>query len=622
VKSMKTARGMRRSVSWLQRVLLTRLSAASMRTIAGARSRNARHRVQRYFALLTGAVVLASACSDKADPSTPQPQPQPQPQPVATVVVAPAALELKVGDARQIAATPQDAQGRTLQKAVTWRSSDAAIATVDNSGSVRALSGGSAVITAAADGIEGKATVTVTAVAGELESSRDTLHFAGIAGILTPAPQPVQLTARHAAVGGLVAEVTYSPASGGGWLTAVLTAPAAPAQVNVTAVTGILFPGTYRAQVTIRSLTQPEVAPKRIEVIFDVQPGPEMNISASDRHSCGVDLAGRVSCWGYNAQRQLGVGSLNNHEASAVQLPGANRYLRISTGEQHGCGITIEGEAYCWGTGFMGDGNQASAQSPRLVAGGYRWTHIAAGYRHTCGIATDGETYCWGTNHGGQLGNGTRTERSLPTKVATTARFTALTAGEEHTCGVTSNGDAYCWGRTAYGRLGRLSTSTDAELTPVLIGGGRQWSSLSAGQLHTCGVTRAGDAFCWGYNGSGQLGDDSRTTRTAPTELPSDVRFSTIAAGRNHTCAVSVAGQAYCWGYRQHGGVGDGGSTGYALVPAQVLGGIRFKRITAANNHSCGISLNDEAYCWGYNALGAIGDGTTADRLQPVKIEM
>lgn len=616
----KTVR--RHASSWLHRVLTRRLAVASLRTLAGARSGNAEARVKRYLAslalLLATGPVLAG-CSDTSEPQQPQPQPV---VPVATVAVSPDTMALLVGESRQATATPRDAQGRALTRAVTWRSSAPAIASVDNSGNVRALGAGRATITAVADGVEGGAIVDVMQVVPELGLSKDTLYFVGMAGIHSPVPQAVQVTAARGQVGGLVVDITYAPGLAADWLVATLAAVAAPTALDVTATTGSLFPGIYRATVGIRSITDTAVVGRRVEVVFEVQPGPQLDISATDRHNCAVDLAGRAWCWGYNGSKQLGVGSERPHESRSMLLPGDARYLAVSTGELFGCGITIEREAFCWGTGYMGDGGSGVGFAPTRVAGGHRWAHVAAGYRHACGITVDGDTYCWGVNDGGQVGNDTRVAQPQPVRIAGSARLVSLTAGEAHTCGVTASGEGYCWGRTAYGRLGSLNNSTDSERTPVRVGGDLQWARLSAGQLHTCGITRDGRAYCWGYNGSGQLGDDSRTTRTAPTPVSTAARFSAIAAGRNHTCAVAIDGQAWCWGYRTHGGIGDGSDMGYALAPTQVLGGVAFKRVTAGNNHSCGVSTADQTYCWGYNALGAIGDGTTTDRLQPVRIEL
>jgi alpha-tubulin suppressor-like RCC1 family protein len=610
-----------RTAAWLRRMCLQRLSAASSRTLSAARSGAAERHVRRYLRTLPVLfAVMLAACSDSSAPQ----EPVPQPTPVAAVVVNPTTVALTVGETRTVEASPRDAQDRPLQRPVTWQTSDATIATVSSAGLITAVSGGAAVITATSEGKQATIAVQVAALPLELEISKDTLIFAGIAGIMTPPSQSADVVAKNGAVVGLIADVMYY--EGGqavGWLTATLTAADAPASVTITATTGALYPGTHRARVRVRSEIRAEVQPRIIEVVFIVQPGPQPDVSAADRHGCTLDAAGQVWCWGYNGSRQLGVGSLNPHEALPVLLPGGHRFLRLTTGELHACGIMIDGAATCWGTGYMGDGDGGVVgQGPRAVAGGHVWQQLAAGYRHTCGITMQQEVWCWGANGGAQLGDGTRTDQRQPVKVQTNLTFVRLTAGEEHTCGITADDEAYCWGRTAYGRLGVQSTSTDAERTPVRVGGGHKWSAIEAGRLHTCAVTTAGEAFCWGYNGNGQLGDETRTHRSTPTRVVTTARFASIAGGNYHSCAIATNGLAWCWGYRTHGGVGDGLKDGYALVPSRVANGTPFRSITTGNNHSCGISMNDDLFCWGYNALGAVGDGSTSDRYEPVRVTL
>lgn len=560
------------------------------------------------------AMLMTAGCSDGAT----RPEPT-EPTPVVAVKVAPAQIEMDIGQTRQLAASPVDADGRILTRAVTWSSSAADVATVDGTGTVHAIAAGTATITARSEGREGSATVTIAAAPIELAIGKTTMAFEARAGVSDPPPQSTAITATHGIATGLSTVIRYGTGEPAGWLTATYSTTATPATLEIAAVAGTLPAGSYTARVEVRATNVEFVQSHGIDVLLVVKPGPETMVSASDRHSCGLSRTGIVSCWGYNGSRQLGVGSMNAYEPNAIALPGGLRFIALSTGELHACGITIDGRAFCWGSGYMGNGPASPAQPPREVAGGRSWTAIAAGYRHSCGIAIDGDTYCWGQNGGGAVGNGTRVDQPVPVRVPGGHRFVGITAGEDHTCGWTSAGEGWCWGRTAYGRLGAGPSSTDAEVAPVRIGGNHAWAALEAGRYSTCGITTAGDAYCWGYNGSGQLGDDTRTHRSAPTPVAGGIRFAAISTGNVHTCAVTPQGQAYCWGYRTHGPVGDGSNAGYALTPVAVSSAAVFRGITAGSMHSCGVSTTDEVYCWGYNANGAVGDGTVVDRLVPVR---
>ena len=209
----------------------------------------------------------------------------------------------------------------------------------------------------------------------------------------------------------------------------------------------------------------------------------------------------------------------------------------------------------------------------------------------------------------------------------------SLTAGVGFTCGVTSAGAAYCWGWNPSGQLGDNTTGTNRS-TPVAVlgvGGGTAltFASLTAGFLHTCGVTIAGAAYCWGANGYGQLGDYTSTSSSTPVAVRgvgggTALTFASLTAGGQHTCGLTSAGAAYCWGYNGYGQLGDNTTTNRS-TPVAVLGvgggtALTFASLTAGDGFTCGVTSAGAAYCWGYNATGQLGDNTTTTRSTPVAV--
>src|SRR2546428_5412249 len=183
------------------------------------------------------------------------------------------------------------------------------------------------------------------------------------------------------------------------------------------------------------------------------------------------------------------------------------------------------------GAGIIGGGAENGRTQP---AAPLTFTVVSAGGHHTCGVTADGAAYCWGKNAFGQLGDGTMTSRSSPVLVAGGVAFTAVSVGYDHTCGVTSAGAAYCWGFNGDGQLGD-GTATLGRLNPVRVRGGVDFATVSAGTHHTCGLTAAGAAYCWGYNGEGQLGDGTTTQRWRPVPVAGRGALSAGSGGGGHT---------------------------------------------------------------------------------------
>jgi alpha-tubulin suppressor-like RCC1 family protein len=250
---------------------------------------------------------------------------------------------------------------------------------------------------------------------------------------------------------------------------------------------------------------------------------------------------------------------------------------------EHTCALDPGGVAYCWGSnieGKLGVGTTVGPQDcsgapcsmqPAPVAGALRFTGIGVGEQHTCALSTAGTVFCWGVNDLGQLGNGTTTGRTTPGAVSGGRAFVSLSVGARHSCALTSDGTAYCWGYNFSGQLGRL-TSVEWGGTPAAVTTSLRFSAISAGGAHTCGIATDGETYCWGDNGSGQLGTGTTSLAvTAPTRVAGGLTFGEVSAGGSHTCGLTPAGVAYCWGENADGSLGDG--TGERRnVPTKVAG--------------------------------------------------
>lgn len=145
--------------------------------------------------------------------------------------------------------------------------------------------------------------------------------------------------------------------------------------------------------------------------------------------------------------------------------------------------------------------------------------------------------------------------------------FARVSAGGRHACAVTPGGALRCWGDNAAGQLG-TGGAGGSSATPVAVpgpGDGSSWADVAAGNTHTCAVTTTGRAYCWGDNGTGQLGDGGTQSRGAPAAVDTELRFTTVGVGQGYSCGVATSGIVYCWGTGGNAKLGNG-DTGFAVV--------------------------------------------------------
>jgi alpha-tubulin suppressor-like RCC1 family protein len=553
------------------------------------------------------AIPALSCGGDGGDPT----DPDPEPPRVASIRLSPSTLTFDaLGDTARLTASVTDQYGQPMPNAsILWVSGDATVASVDQSGLVQSVKDGKTTVRAQA-GLR-RDTIDVEVLqkphslsidAGDNQSHwtrfilRDTLRVRVLDRVGNPMPGR-QVTWEVLTGNGEVQDSVTSTDSTGvarnRWLLGDTLSGPQQLSAGVPDVSPVVFGATGHEPISALN------AGSLAAVMLDT-----LRVTLVAKDSLGRPQAGiPVQFGGITGFGQIVPGPTSTDVRGELVLrwvlgptPGAQTVLAART--DLGRSITVEAE----GTGELD---------------AWPFTTVSAGYSHTCGLLEDGNAYCWGRGEDHRLGTGDLVSVSSPAEVATSLAWSMISAGFSHTCALERNGgEIHCWGR------GFPAGGQNADAlfpTPSPMPGG-PWASLSAGDVHQCAVAANGGGFCWGVGLNGRLGNGSQESVGNPTPISGGLSWSHVSAGRFHSCGVTTSGEAYCWGRGTEGQLGNGTRPDSLLVPALVAGGFQWQSVTAGSFHTCGITLEGDAFCWGSGVANRLGNGTTADQTSPVKV--
>jgi hypothetical protein len=284
--------------------------------------------------------------------------------------------------------------------------------------------------------------------------------------------------------------------------------------------------------------------------------------------------------------------------------------------------------------------------SMRVTVHGHRELRLTAlaMSRFACGLAEDGATYCWGN---GQYvgpnptipGGFSMYGFAAPRRVRGGVPFVSLVTALQAACGLAGDGLAYCWGHAGHGSLGQPGLYTAAE--PLPVAGGHRFTRLAGQESHVCGLALAGEAYCWGSNLYGQLGIPKHAESCSdnlhppcsdvPARVAAEVPFTAIITGSLHTCGLTAEGAAYCWGLDNRYQLGSTldpdhcedmfGLYHCSRTPIRVEGAPPFVQLALGGHHSCGVTAGGRVYCWGSNDVGQLGTGVPGDTPVPQPVD-
>ena len=368
-----------------------------------------------------------------------------------------------------------------------------------------------------------------------------------------------------------------------------------------------------------------------------------LRVSCGVAHSCAALASGVVRCWGDNRDGQLGDGSSRANSSAPTSVTGISDATEVRAGAHHTCALLSTGAVRCWGRndhGQLGDGTAGDdSPVPVPVVGISTAARLALGTSHSCALLLDGTAKCWGKGSDGQLGDGASASSAIPvlatpptsstTSGTTTITYADLTAGGDRTCALLHpTGDVACWGDYQVQIAGAYDasspTSVFAPTSPATV------VAVAAANRMTCATLSDGTARCWGAVVGQVWGPSNDGARVSDA---AGAAFATLVGGPGEfACATTATnGTVKCFGSNQFGQFGDG-TVGGSYEPAwaahqelRLSGSAAMADAAAAvapgAYHACAAATDGETVrCWGRNANGELGDGTTDDRSTPGRV--
>jgi alpha-tubulin suppressor-like RCC1 family protein len=313
-------------------------------------------------------------------------------------------------------------------------------------------------------------------------------------------------------------------------------------------------------------------------------------VACGGYHGSGIKTDGTLWTWGFNGSGVLGTNDTTARSSPVQTVSAGTNWKQISSLTQLMAAIKTDGTLWLWGlggNGQLGIGSVGQRSSPvQTVAAGTNWKQVSVGATWVTAIKTDGSLWTWGFNGDGQLGDNTQTERNSPVQtISAGTNWKVVSAGADaHTSAIKTDGTLWLWGRNEYGQLGINNTSTSRVSSPVqTITGGTNWKHVSTGRGYTAAIKTDGTLWTWGRNDVGQLGDNTRTSRSSPVQtIAAGNNWRLLASGAyNTTAAIKTDGTLWVWGANGFGQLGDTTTNSKSSPVQTVAGGTNWKQVAA-----------------------------------------
>jgi alpha-tubulin suppressor-like RCC1 family protein len=336
-------------------------------------------------------------------------------------------------------------------------------------------------------------------------------------------------------------------------------------------------------------------------------------------------LEGYVLGFGANVSGQLGLLNTTGKSVPTHNIQNSNKWVQVSAGSSHFAGIKSDGTLWLCGAGTnsqLGDSTTTTKSSPvQTVATGTNWKQVAANNGNTCAIKTDGTLWIWGNGAQGALGDNTVAAKNSPIQtIATGTNWKQAISGYLSNAGIKTDGTLWLWGYNVSGQLGNNSrTNTSSPVQTICQG--TNWKQLSFGHYHSAAVKTDGTLWTWGANDYGQLGDNTTIDKSSPIQtIATGTNWKQVSCGYGFAAGIKTDGTLWLWGDNTSGQLGDSTITHKSSPIQTIAGGNNWKQVSCGAQQTIAIKTDGSAWAWGYNNSGQLGDNTTTSKSSPVQV--
>jgi len=323
----------------------------------------------------------------------------------------------------------------------------------------------------------------------------------------------------------------------------------------------------------------------------------------------------RIWVAGRNNLGQLGDGTTIEKSSPVQTIAGGANWVSVAgTGRTH-AGIKADGTLWLWGSGdfgITGDGSPTNRSSPiQTISKGYNWRSVDLARDHAAAIKTDGTLWLWGRNEYGELGDNTTSTRLSPVQIVSGGTWSSVSVATLATAAIKTDGTLWTWGST----VGQGLASSPIQVT----GGGTTWKQISLADGWATAIKTDGTLWVWGNNTYGQLGTNSTTYESSPTQtVAGGTNWKQVSAhGSYRAAAVKTDGTLWVWGYNDSGYLGDGSFVSKSSPVQTIAKGTNWKQVATGSSFFAAVKTDGTLWAWGSNSNGQHGDGTTTSKTSP-----